>query len=283
MANGRGPTSNRPAARLGVSFDHPPPRACHHGHTRSLPRRSAHAHVRPLRHGRGHAERADGRDHAVPPAKRLAGPARRVGHVVAADAFREFDDRRAAPSRTHAVSRDRTAGTRVHLGARRHRAHGQRGRGARVRDRAIEAVSGCGRRAREIEKPLSAHDPVERRPGHARSRDGLTCRSSSIASSRLPLPARSSRTWRPTARRRSFSAHRPTRFCSSRTTRSTALARKCTACEPASWIGASARSAAGRISRIWWSRISGSSRRGCAAALIDAVHRSSPRTIGREC
>ena len=66
-------------------------------------------HVRPVWHRGRHADGPGRGCDAVPARQRLAGQSELVRHLVAADAFREFDDRRTAAPGAHVVSRDRRA------------------------------------------------------------------------------------------------------------------------------------------------------------------------------
>ena len=97
-------------------------------------------HVRSVRHRGRHADRAGRGRHAVPRGKGWHGNPELVRHLVAAHAFRELDDRRAAAQRAHALSRDRRTLGRLRDGPCRHQLHAWT-RCARWSTRS----SGCGR------------------------------------------------------------------------------------------------------------------------------------------
>ena len=94
--------------------------------------------------------------------------------LVAAHAFREFDDRRAPASRAHALSRDRPSRGRPCDGPRRHQTyHGRRALSGR-RDREAEAVPGSAGGAGEAAGEVQAGRAVQRRPRHAGDRQALS-------------------------------------------------------------------------------------------------------------
>ena len=187
-------------------------------------------HVRPVRHRGGHADRSGRGRHAVPARQGLAGQSQLLRHLVATHAFRELDDRCAAASRPHAVSRDRRTFGRLRDGPCRHQLHDGRGACAGGPHRAAATVSrgsrGTGPAAQRAIGWWCCRTAI---PTCWRPRSSTTA-SRSSARSRLPRPIRSSRMSRPTPRPPRSSACGWTKCCSSPTTRSTASVRRRPAC-----------------------------------------------------
>ena len=140
---------------------------------------------------------------AVPRAEGLEGQPEQLRHLVAAHAFRELDDRRAAAQGAHALSRDRAPRRVLRHGPRRHRLHAGRSALPGRRDREAASIPGGARGAGPAADALQARRAVQRRSGHAGDRQAVSRgpvrpgdlgRRSQLASSRTspPTPRRPS-------------------------------------------------------------------------------------------
>ena len=188
---------------------------------------------------------------AVSQGEGLEGRSQLLRDLVAAHAFREFDDRRAAASRAHALPRDRSSFGRPCHGARRHRAHHGRSPLSRRRNREAQAVSRkCPQRWRGCTPGTglwcfpTAIPTCSRRPAvsQGRVRPGdLRCRGELVQAACRDLYQG----------RRASRRCRSTRSCSLPTMRSIASARNPPACAPPSSTAAAGRSATRRTSRTF--------------------------------